>query len=229
MRRALAFTTMAGMALLLAACGSSGLGGILNQPQASSYPGSTNDIFGTVNYVDTRAQRIDVNVNDVNGPRTMTVNYDQRTVVTYRGQQGNPSQLERGDQVDIRLANNGNGQYVADTITVTQSISENGSTNPNGSTYPSNSLGRIVGTVNYVDAQAHLIQLTSSYVTGLRNASGNTFSVYYDSRTRVMYQGNSNYTPADLERGDQVDISAYDNGNGQYIADTITVTRNVRQ
>jgi hypothetical protein len=44
----------------------------------------------------------------------------------------------------------------------------------------------------------------------------------------VLYQGQT-YQPSDLKRGDQVDIRAYPASNGQYVADTITVTRNVRQ
>lgn len=53
-------------------------------------------------------------------------------------------------------------------------------------------------------------------------------SIYYDSRTRVLFQGQT-YQPSDLERGDQIDARAYPGSNGQYVADTITVTRNVRQ
>jgi len=44
----------------------------------------------------------------------------------------------------------------------------------------------------------------------------------------VLFQGQT-YQPSDLERGDQIDARAYPGSNGQYVADTITVTRNVRQ
>ena len=43
----------------------------------------------------------------------------------------------------------------------------------------------------------------------------------------MSYQGNTNYNITDLERGDEVSISGYNN-NGRYVAQTITVTRNVR-
>lgn len=215
-----AFASLAMLVLLLAGCGSGGLGDILNQPQASSYPG-TSDIFGTVNSVDSR--NIYVNVSDYNGTRQMTVPYDSRTQVTYQGQYGNPSQLERGDQVTIRMNSNG----IADLVTVTQSVSASSSPTYPGQYPTSTATGRIQGTVNYVDTAANLIQVNASYVTGLRTSSNNVVTIYYDTRTRVLFQGRT-YSPTDLERGDQIDATMYNTGNG-YLADTITVTRNVRQ
>ena len=229
MRKHLTFATLATMALLLASCSSSDLGGILGGPQTSSYPSGSSDIYGTVNSVDTRNQRIDLTVDDYNNTRNMTVYYDSRTRVTYQNQTGSPSQLERGDRVTVRMANNSSGQAIADTITVTQSVSSSSpsGTYPSG-TYPSSTTGRVTGTVNYIDASARLINVNASYVTGLRTSSNNTFTIYYDTRTRVMYQGRT-YAVEDLERGDQVDVTTYASSNGQYVADTITVTRNVRQ
>src|SRR5581483_6355112 len=84
---------------------------------------------------------------------------------------------------------------------------------------------RIQGTVNYVDANAGVINLDVSYVNNLRETrSGQT--IYYDANTRVVYQGRD-YRVTDLERGDQVSITGH-NDNGRWVADTITVTRNVR-
>jgi hypothetical protein len=218
------FATLAVTALLLASCGSaSDLGGIFGGPQTSS----SSDVYGTVNTVDTRNQRIDLTIDDTySGSRTQTVYYDSRTRVTYRNQTGSPSQLERGDRVSIHLINNG-GQTVAETINVTQSVSES-STYPGTSTYPSSTTGRVTGTVNFIDTSARLINVNASYVTGLRTSSNNTYTVYYDTRTRVMYQGRT-YAVEDLERGDQIDVTTYNSSNGQSVADTITVTRNVRQ
>ncbi len=224
----LAFGTLAIMTLMLAACGSSNPLGSIFGGSPTNYP-TTNqsDLYGTVNSVDTSSHRIDLAVNDNNGTRNKSVYYDSRTQVTYQNQQGSPSQLERGDQVSVRLVNNGNGQLMADTITVTQSMSSSG--NP-GNTYPpTTQTASLRGTVNFIDTSARRIDVTTSYVNGLRNTqSGGNFSIYYDSRTRVMYQGRS-YSPSDLERGDQVDVTTYNSNNGQYLADTITVTRNVRQ
>jgi len=83
--------------------------------------------------------------------------------------------------------------------------------------------------VNYVDTTQQRIDVSSAYVTGLNTGNGGqgSYSVYYSTSTPVYFQGN-NYSPTNLERGDQVDISAYSNG-GRYQADSITVTRNVRQ
>lgn len=224
------FATLAAI-LLLSACGSSDLGGILGGGQASSSAGA--DVYGTVTAVDTRNSRIDINLDNYGGSRS--IYYDSRTRVTYQGQTGSPSQLERGDRVSIRMTGSGNNA-VADLITVTQSVSDTSNsgtypnTNPNTyPTYPSTNTatGRITGTVNYIDTSARLINLTASYMNGLRNSTNNTYTVYYDARTRVLYQGRT-YNVEDLERGDQVDVSTYASGN-QYVADTVTVIRNIRQ
>lgn len=84
----------------------------------------------------------------------------------------------------------------------------------------------ITGTVNYVDTNSGLISIDASYINNLRNTQSN-YIVYFDNRTRVVYQNNSSYRPTDLERGDQVSIRGYSDGN-RFVADTITVTRNVR-
>lgn len=243
------FLTMAATTLaltLLTGCGSMGNilgGGDPNYPNGQSYPSSQSSrVQGTVNNVDTRNQRIDMNIYAVDGrsvQQSATVYYDSRTRLNYRGQSGSPSGLERGDQIDVQLLNSGNGQLVADTINVTQSVSDS-STYPNNNYpnngypnngYPTTAQSDLRGTVSYVDTRAQRIDITSAYGTSLRNSQGNgsTYSIYYDSRTRVYYQ-NQTHSPADLERGDEIDVRlAGNNGNGQQIADTITVVRNVRQ
>lgn len=215
----------AAVVLLLAACGSTGgLGDILG---GSGYPTTTqaNTLQGTVNFVDTRNQTIDLSVNDYNNAaRTMTVAYDSQTRVIYQNQSGNPSNLERGDRVEVQGVNDRSGRYVASTINVIQSMS---SSYPGSSTYPSSTTRTVQGSVNFVDTQARRIDLSVSYISGLRSTPS-TYSIYYDANTRVLYQGRT-YSPADLERGDQVEIQVYDQGNNQFLANTVTVTRNVRQ
>ncbi|PYQ33928.1 MAG: hypothetical protein DMF57_07800 [Acidobacteria bacterium] len=110
--------------LLLTACGSGGLGdlgGILGSP-SSTQP---SDVQGTVNYVDTQNQRIDLNVNYVNNLQTsqnaQSIYYDNRTQVVYQGRNYNVTDLERGDQISVR-GYNSSGRYVADTITVTRNV-----------------------------------------------------------------------------------------------------------
>lgn len=95
-----------------------------------------------------------------------------------------------------------------------------------GSTSKSNP-SSINGTVTGLDTSQQRIDLNVSYVNNLRpSSSQSTGSVYYDSNTRVVYNGNS-YNVTDLERGDEVSVAGY-NSNGRYVAQTITVTRNVR-
>jgi hypothetical protein len=84
----------------------------------------------------------------------------------------------------------------------------------------------VSGTVNFVDTSAQRIDLNVSYVNNLRSSQGNS-SIYYDNRTQVQWQGHT-YSPTDLERGDEVSVHGYNDG-GRYVADQITVTRNVRQ
>lgn len=85
----------------------------------------------------------------------------------------------------------------------------------------------VTGTVRSIDTQAQRIDLDVAYVNNLRTSGSNsTGSIYYNSRTRVQY-GNQTYNVTDLERGDQVSVRGA-NDNGRYVAETITVTRNVR-
>jgi hypothetical protein len=90
------------------------------------------------------------------------------------------------------------------------------------STQPSS----VTATVNFVDTNNQRIDVNANYVNGLRNTQGSQQSIYYDSRTRVVYQGRD-YNVTDLERGDEISVTGVNN-NGRYVADTITVTRNVR-
>lgn len=93
-----------------------------------------------------------------------------------------------------------------------------------GSTGP-NDRSDIQGEVTNIDTRAMRIDLDVDYVNNLRDRRSNS-SVYYDSNTVVEYDGNT-YAVTDLERGDRVRISGF-NDDGRYIARTITVTRNVR-
>jgi len=85
----------------------------------------------------------------------------------------------------------------------------------------------VQATVNFVDSSNQRIDVAVNYVNNLRNTQSGNQSIYYDNNTRVTYQGNSGYNVTDLERGDQISVSGYNN-NGRFLAETITVTRNVR-
>lgn len=85
------------------------------------------------------------------------------------------------------------------------------------------------GTVSSIDTGARRIDMNVSYINNLRPSSSNEQrgSIYYDNNTRVMYN-NQDYAVTDLERGDEISVVGV-NDNGRYVAQTITVTRNVRQ
>jgi len=124
MRRA----TLALAAFLVAACGTGGglgdLGSIILGSPSTSQP---SDVRGAVTYVDTNARRIDLDVSYVNNLRNESsqrgsIYYDNNTRVEYQGQTYNVTDLERGDEVEVRGIND-NGRYIAQTITVTRDAS----------------------------------------------------------------------------------------------------------
>lgn len=90
------------------------------------------------------------------------------------------------------------------------------------STQPSD----VVGTVRNVDTANQRIDLDVQTVNNLRTTGPSNSSIYYTSNTRVQY-GNQTYNVTDLERGDAISVRGV-NDNGRYVAETITVTRNVR-
>jgi hypothetical protein len=89
------------------------------------------------------------------------------------------------------------------------------------STQPSD----VRGVVSSVDAAARRLTVDVAYVNNLRQTQ-NGQTIYWNDNTRVEYQGQT-YRPEDLERGDEISIRGF-NDNGRYVAEVITVTRNVR-
>ncbi|HXI11805.1 MAG TPA: DUF5666 domain-containing protein [Thermoanaerobaculia bacterium] len=220
--------------LLLPGCGSVGVGDILGAVlggggagQGGNYPSGSQsqDVRATVESVDTRGQRIELSY--VNGRNSRaTVYFDSRTRVVYQNRSYSPSDLERGDEVEIRLSNSRNNQPVADTITVLRSVSGQGGSNyPNN--YPDNQSSDIEGTVDYVDDRSGRLELTNVYIDG-RRANQRSVRIEVDNQTRVVYQ-NRSFRITDLERGDQVQVRLYNRNSSQYRADTITVTRSARR
>mgnify|MGYP003575086715 CR=1 FL=1 len=117
--------------LLAAACGSMGDGGlgsigdiILGSPSSTQ----SSDVKGTVSAIDTSARRIDLNVtyinnlrDDNNGQRG-SIYYDSNTRVTYNGKDYGVTDLERGDEIEVRGVAD-NGKYIAQQITVVRDVS----------------------------------------------------------------------------------------------------------
>lgn len=208
------------MLILLAACGSSGMGDILG--------GGSNqqnyELRGTVESVDINSRSIWLsNVSGYNSSmlsnsgsgNTVRVYYDEQTPVEFNGQTYRPSDLERGDQIAVRVDESGNN-LVAESVTVIRDVSSGTSSYP---TYPSGSYeSTIRGTVRYVDASRRTIEVD--------RGSGSTTFVEFDTNTPVRFN-NQTYNPVDLERGDEIDIRARDLGNGRFLATDISVIRSV--
>ena len=116
-------------AVLLASCGTGGgLGDIGNIILGSPSTTQSSDVQGTVDMIDTNAQRIDLNVTyinnlrDNNGGQRGSIYYDSQTRVVFQGKDYRVTDLERGDQISVRGVNN-NGRYLAQTIEVTRDVS----------------------------------------------------------------------------------------------------------
>ncbi|HVE70366.1 MAG TPA: hypothetical protein VNI54_03285 [Thermoanaerobaculia bacterium] len=177
------------------------------------------EIRGTVDYVDAGSRS--VYLRDVTGYNrsmlssgssdSVRVYYDERTPVSYQGQNYRPEDLERGDVVSVRVDESGNN-LVAESMTVVQNVSAGtGSGQP---MYGSN----IRGTVRYIDTSRRTIEVD--------RGNGSLMTVTYDTNTPVFYN-NQTYKVADLERGDEIDLQVRDLGSGRYVAQEINVVRNV--
>jgi predicted small secreted protein len=211
--------------LLLSACGTTGgMGDIFGGGSNGTY---SDTIHGTVDYVDANARSIDlVNVsgysnnlrNGASNGNRVRIYFDSRTSVTYQGRSHQPQDLERGDEVDVRVDQNGN-ELIASAVTVVRDVAENGGSYPDNSSsgsYPSYG-STLRGTVRYVDTSRRTIEV---------DTGGSTALLDYDTSTPIRY-GGRNYNVADLERGDEIDVRITDLGRGRYRADDITVTRSI--
>ena len=201
--------------LLLAGCGS--VSDILGGGGSSS---SNNEIRGTVDYVDTSSRYLvltnvtgyTTNLSN-SGGNTARVYFDSGTTVEFNGQQYAVADLERGDEVAVQV-NQSNNQLVADRVMVLRDVSTGSMTSSGGgSLYGST----IRGTVRTVDTGRRTIELMRD--------TGQVVTVDYGTNTNVSFNGR-NYLPADLERGDEIDIQVSDS-NGRWFANSISVIRSV--
>jgi len=255
--------------LILVGCGTTGSdifgGGNPSYPSGSSYPSgngtSSNSLRGTVDYVDVNNHSI--LLTNTNGYNSMLsgsgssgdsvrVYYDTRTAVDWQGRSYRPEDLERGDQVDVRVSQSGN-RLVADALTVTYNANANNNNNsgnypngnyPNGNypngNYPNgsnpNSNGTygnsytIRGTVRSVDSSRGEIVLEQVSRTNFNqdNGSSGVVVVRYDSGLRVNVQGQMSPVSG-LERGDVVDVQVENTGGSSYLARKISLVRDIRR
>lgn len=186
---------------------------------SSTYPSGsyTSNVRGTVRYVDANRRTIEV---DRGSGSTVMVEYDTRTAVAYGGRSYNVADLERGDEVDIRVTDLGSGRLRADDVTVVRSISSNDSYG-NSSNTP-----MVRGTVRYVDTARRTIELDQvSGVSGFQTGAG-TIVVSYGSNAGVELGGRVEPISG-LERGDVIDVVVDRNGSS-YFANRIILVRDVR-
>ena len=222
--KSLIVTTLA--VLFLAACGSTGggLGDILGGGGSGSR-NANYEIRGTVDYVDSSSRS--VYLKNVSGMTSMLSNsgggsgssvrvyYDNQTTVSHQGQTHRPEDLERGDEVTMRVSESTNNTLIADAVTVTHDASGGTSGSwPGGSV--SGSMLR--GTVTYIDTSRRTIEVDRTV--------GSNVIVEYGTNTPVYFNGQT-YRPADLERGDEIEISVRDLGSNRFSANDITVVRSV--
>ncbi len=203
----------------------------------SSYPGNSSGTYGsvlrgTVRYIDTSRGTIEL---DRGSGSTMMVDFDRDTPVYFNNSTYRVSDLERGDEIEIRYRDLGNGRVLAQDVTVTRNMSgsNNGGINNGGSNYPNQSsqYSTLRGTVVNVDTSRRTIDLEypswiNNFNTGAGSNMGNRVTVYYGSNTQVNVSGQ--WHPVNgLERGDVVEVRVT-NDRGTYMADSIYLVRDVK-
>ncbi len=191
---------------------------------SSTYPGSgsvyDSTIRGTVRYIDTSRRTIEI---DRGGGSLLTVGYETSTPVYWNNQTYRATDLERGDEIEVRLTSSGN---LARDITVLRNVSSGTS---GGST--SSRLSTIRGTVRYVDTSARTIELESaSWRNNFNSGGANTSSrviVSYGSNTNVDVGGNL-HPVSGLERGDVIEVQVSNPNATTPFAERIFLVRDVR-
>ena len=201
-----------------------------NNNPTTSGGGIYNDavVRGTVRHVDTSRRTIEVE--RFNGGRAV-VDYDNNTYVTFNRQNYRVADLERGDEIEIRVNDLGGGRMAARDIVVTRSISAG---NNNSGTWGNNHASTIRGTVRYVDTSRREIGLESAnwisrFNTGAGGNLGSTVVIQYDNNTSVEVNGQLHPVNG-LERGDVIEAQVSSSGNtSTYFTNRIVLVRDVRR
>ena len=203
--------------LLLAACGSSGLGDILGGGSDGTVINDTSVVRGTVDRVDTRnrpivlrdAETVRSSLADSSGMDTIYLDYDENTFVEYGGNRYEPTALESGDRVEATSTRVGN-RLVADRIDVTYDVSR-------GTTNNQTRLTELRGIVTDVNTRNRTISVERDSWSN----RGEIITVGYETNTPVYWKGQT-YRAENLERGDVIDLELRDYGTS-VVAQEITV------
>jgi hypothetical protein len=152
------------LAVASAGCASGkggGLGEILGSvlggqggQQGQGQQGQQGQAQGTIRGVD--QSRIALQLAD---GQQVALQYDQRTTVSYQGQNYAVSNLEAGDRVTVAVQETGNGAYYVSAVRVDQSVQEsNGGTSTGGGTSQAG-VQQIQGVVRQIDIQNGLFSI----------------------------------------------------------------------
>jgi hypothetical protein len=134
------------------------LGGVLG-PQAGSGSGQ---VAGTVRYVDTQRQMIQITTQ--NG-QTGNVYFDNRTQVVYQQQNYPVTALEQGDEVQLQMQQDQQGNYYTSYILVTRSVTNNNTSNGgynNGGYNNTANQVQVEGRVGWIDTQRGQFSLVTN-------------------------------------------------------------------
>lgn len=225
--------TVALTVLFLAACSSGGIGDILGGGTASNQ-----ELRGTVDAVDTSSRSI--YLTNVSGYQSMLssggsssggavrVYYDTDTTVSFNGQSYRPEDLERGDEVAVRVQESGN-TLTAESMTVLRDSSSGTNT---GGSYPSTQISTVRGTVRSIDTARRTIEIESaSWISGFNSGTGTTGTRYvieYDTNARVDVSG-ALQPISGLERGDVIEVQVSNSSGSTLFAQRIFLVRDVRR
>jgi hypothetical protein len=169
-------------------------------------------LLGTVQHVDPSAGRLVLSADDRRGgARDIEVWFDQGTRLYYQGREHPVAGLERGDRVDVQIADDGRRLW-ARSIEVVQNVRDSAG----GSYYG----GGLEGAVRHVDTRRRVIEISRG------GYSGRVEAVHYDDRTRFDHRGQY-LRPEQIEAGDIVRIQARPAGQAWH-ADMVTVIQDAR-
>jgi len=192
-----------------------------NSAGGTSSPGSSSVVRGTVVYVDANRRTIEVNRGFSSN---VVIDYDTSTPVYYGNQSYRITDLERGDEIEIRTRDLGSGRMAAESVTVTRDVS-------GGSSSSSSNYSTIRGTVRYVDTARRTIELESAnwisgFNTGAGSGVGSRMIIQYGTNTSIEVNGQL-HPVTGLERGDVVDVQVSGSGSNLF-AERVLLVRDVR-
>ena len=225
--------------LLFAGCSS--MGGIFggdddNQRDEDQSRGADRitEVRGTVDRVDTRDSIIYVETSAVyrsnlrnDEDDELALYYDSSTVIEYDGKTYEASALEAGDRILADVEDTGSRLYARD-IEVTFDVT--GADRADDSNRDDDEVSEVRGKVRWLDESRKILELEDAswgWGSGSSDRRGDdVVEVYWDADTVVEYDG-KRYSPANLERGDEVQVELRDLGS-RYVADEILVIASVR-